>query len=168
MIDLKTKLKASGTNELRLLLQDVFLFRAAVVFVTDKRCSLYGHEHSYTYNQVRSGNIPEIILNAEKGFWDLVRYIDKEVKKGLVKSAKIYLREAVGMPFSILLCSWYNGKWELFTTPFFTDQNTIRKIDFEIINGMIEILSEEGGALPDFKNKADKEHNEINNGEGLQ
>ena len=151
MLQEKDLAKAKNTNDIRIILQPYLLFRAAISFKNNKKIHLYGHEHSCTYNQVLTGFVSSIDLNAEKGYTDLIKYIQGKAKAGFIKSAKIYGRSVPGQPFDTLHRNWYGGDWEEINDPVIPAENNIRSLHFQISNGRIQLLEHAPDPLPDFK-----------------
>jgi hypothetical protein len=140
MINEQLKIQARLTNDLRLLLKDYFYFRAAIEFADGKKLTCYGHEHSCTYFQVTSGHVKEIILNAKKGYTDLLKYIESQAKGRGLKSAKIYGRDDIEQPFNTHHRIWRNGDWQEINDPLISPQKNIRILQHEIRKNRIEIL----------------------------
>lgn len=144
--------KAAHTNDLRLLIHDYLLFRVAVVFKKQNvKKTLYGHEHSCTYNQILYGHAKLITLDAEKGYTDLIKFV--ELNKRDIKSATIYSRNNPFESFNTMHRRWYNGDWDEINDPSIPETKRFRNLPYVIENNIIKILQEE---LPDFKAEIEK------------
>lgn len=70
---------------------------------------MYGNEHRCTYNQLLAQKIPNIYLNRQKGFYDLIGHIEKKIHSEIV-SATVYARFGDHEPFDMVCRNYYEGK----------------------------------------------------------
>lgn len=130
--------KAHMTRELKYLLLDHFQFRAHINFKNKKKFSPYGNEHQCTYNQLLAGRMPNILLDREKGYTDLIRLIENSYR-GKYNTAAIYMRHPATNEFDILCRRYMNGEAEEINDPVIPDENKFLTLYYYIKEGRVII-----------------------------
>lgn len=142
--------EAHMKRNLKFLLMPHFLFRAFVNFKNNKRTHLYGNEHKVTYNQILAGRVPQILLNREKGYTDLITLIETAYV-GKYKQATIYMRTPGTNEFDTICRSYDSNGIRDMNDPVLSDEQKQLTLYYTIESGRVFILTEPV-PQPDFKN----------------
>jgi hypothetical protein len=144
--------RAHLERDIKFLLIPWFSFRAYVQFSgrDRKKGHFYGNEHQVTYNQCLHRKVPAIVLRKEKGYTDLIHFIEHSIK-GKFLSAKIYMREPGCQDFNTLCREYYKGGLNSTTLqdPQLAEDEGFN-LYYQVKEGRLMILEEDPNAI-DFK-----------------
>jgi hypothetical protein len=148
--------RAHLERDIKFLLMPWFSFRAYIRFTgrDKKRGHFYGNEHQVTYNQCLFQKVPAIQLRKSKGYNDLIRFIEQDLK-GKIVSAKIYRRDAGSADFNVLCREYFKGglNMETLNDPVLSDDEG-HFLYYLVKNGRVEITEEDPSKI-DFKKEVD-------------
>lgn len=98
--------------------------------------SIYGNEHSVTYSQCLFHKVDCIVLDRKKGYYDLVRYVEQDLK-GQYIECKLYYDDGSGN-FNKLCRKWHKGGLVLKEDPEFSDED-VKVLYFTVKNSRLHI-----------------------------
>ncbi|TWI80546.1 hypothetical protein IQ13_3224 [Lacibacter cauensis] len=140
--------EAHMKRNIKWLLQQYFSFRAYVKFKDGKARHFYGNEHQCTYNQLQAGIYPNIRMDKEKGYTDLINLIERSYK-GKYTAATIYMRNPGEKDFNTVCRNYYKGEATEINDPVITDP--VYTLYYIVQNGRVLVQTEDPAAH-DFKN----------------
>jgi hypothetical protein len=134
--------RAHVEREIKILLLPYLQFRLYVRYTgRDKKVGhYYGNEHQVTYNQCLFKRVPHINLYKKKGYNDLVRMIEEQLR-GKYISAKLYRKSDPSKEvFDILCREYYKGELNPNTIndPILSEDE-IRILYYEVFKGRVVI-----------------------------
>lgn len=109
--------RAHSNRELKPLLLQYLQFKLYMVFPRKSpgginiTKTIYGNEHQVTYKQCLFHKVPNITLNRLKGYMDLIRYVEEDLK-GKYLTCKIYHDANGDRSFPALCRHYYKGGLE--------------------------------------------------------
>lgn len=145
--------KAHMTRDLKLLITDHLVFKLHMAFKKrdanskSVKRSIYGNEHSVTYDQCFFGKVDCIVLDRKKGYNDLIRYIEQDLK-GQYIECKIYMDDGT-RKFPRLCRKYHKGSRVLEDDPALSEED-VKLLYFTTEKGLL-VIHETKPEEPDFK-----------------
>lgn len=136
---MRNETQANLTGDLKYFLLPFFTFRVHVHFKNPKRkCHFYGNEHECTYQQLKRGHVPHIVMDKIKGYTGLIKLIE-HTWKNKITSAGIYMRLPGEEKFDRLCRRWYNGDWEEIQDPVISHEEAVTILYYSFEKNKLQI-----------------------------